>query len=203
MCVCVCVCVRWWEGLGGGPWRRMGQRGRDGTGLSSGKHITFHHNRARQETTGSHIALLSHRVLSDTLSHSSVIHTHAHTPQRGSQHRQHTPGWHCADRLQGDLIRWVSVSESRKSLWLWAKSLRMYFLTHMGSFRTDTTVCLSFYVSAEVVIFALFPASCPIKQIKGWCQKMIRSLTRFSRYIYIFCHWWSFKKLCNPDDFVM
>lgn len=68
------VGLRWW-------WWWWGYR----TGLSSGKHITFYHNRVHQETTCSHIALLSRRVPSDTLSHSSFTNTHAHTSQPGSR----------------------------------------------------------------------------------------------------------------------
>lgn len=90
----VCMCVKGGERVEG-LWCRRGRK--DGTGLSSGTRITFHHNGARQETTGSHIALLSHRVLSDTLLHSSVTHTHTCTHSRAWQPGQHST-------LQDDII---------------------------------------------------------------------------------------------------
>lgn len=56
------MCVELGSYVGGGGvnrlWRRRGRK--DGTGLSSGKHITFNHNRSHQEATGSHIILWSH-----------------------------------------------------------------------------------------------------------------------------------------------
>lgn len=61
-------------GRGKGLWCRRGSK--DGTGLSSGTYITFYHNRVCEETTGSHIALLSHFGRPRLISH-----THTHTFQ--------------------------------------------------------------------------------------------------------------------------